>query len=280
MSEKALKSAEELIDFIREKALRIRRHIIKMTAEAGSGHPGGSLSAADILATLYFGIMRHDPSRPDWPERDRLYLSKGHASPLLYACLAEAGYFPIEDLWTFRKLGSHCQGHPSIKTPGVEVGSGSLGHGLSIALGTALGLRLLGTDATVYCVMGDGENQEGSVWEAAMAAGHYRAGNLIAFVDYNRLQIDGNVEDVMGLEPLPDKYRAFRWHVQEIDGHDIGQIIKAVEASKEETDRPSVIIAHTIKGKGVSFMEGVAGWHGKAPDSDEAEKALKDLGED
>ncbi|MBO8168453.1 MAG: transketolase [Thermoanaerobacteraceae bacterium] len=263
---------------LRDKAQTLRRHIVEMTAAAGSGHPGGSLSAADIVSVLYFEEMRLDPDRPDWPERDRFVLSKGHAAPLLYAALAERGFFLVEELKSLRKLGSRLQGHPDAKhLPGVEMSTGSLGQGLSAANGMALAAKLDKLDSRVYVLLGDGEIQEGQVWEAAMAAAHYRLDNLVAFLDYNGLQIDGPVDEVMSVEPVADKWRAFGWHVIEIDGHDYGQIINALEEARGVSSKPTIIIARTVKGKGVSFMENEVGWHGSAPNSEEAEKALAEL---
>ncbi|MGI9861388.1 transketolase [Moorella naiadis] len=259
-------------------AQRIRRHIISMIGAAGSGHPGGSLSAADIMTALYFKVMRLDPSRPDWTERDRFVLSKGHAAPVLYATLAERGFFPVDKLTTLRHLGSPLQGHPDRKSlPGVEVSTGSLGHGLAVANGMALAGRLDGRDYRVYVLMGDGELEEGMVWEGAMAAAHYHLDNLTAIVDHNHLQIDGRVEEVMSPEPVAAKFQAFGWEVLAIDGHDCGQILKALERARETKGRPTVIIAETIKGKGVSFMENQAAWHGKAPKPEEVEEALAEL---
>lgn len=260
-------------------ARQIRRHIIRMVGAAGSGHPGGSLSAADIMTALYFKVMRLEPARPDWPERDRFVLSKGHAAPVLYATLAERGFFPVDQLTTLRQLGSPLQGHPDRKSlPGVEVSTGSLGHGLAVANGMALAARLDGRDYRVYVLMGDGELEEGMVWEGAMAAAHYRLDNLTAIVDHNHLQIDGRVEEVMSPEPVAAKFQAFGWEVLAIDGHDFGQILGALERAREIKGRPTVIIAETVKGKGVSFMENQAGWHGKAPKPEEVEKALAELG--
>ncbi|WP_338824617.1 Apulose-4-phosphate transketolase subunit A [Moorella humiferrea] len=259
-------------------ALRLRQHIIRMVGAAGSGHPGGSLSAVEIVTALYFKVMRLDPSRPDWPERDRFVLSKGHAAPVLYAALAEKGFFPVDDLLTLRRLGSPLQGHPDRKAlPGVEVSTGSLGHGLAVANGMALAGRLDGRDYRVYVLLGDGELQEGMVWEGAMAAAHYHLDNLTAIVDHNHLQIDGRVEDVMSPEPVADKFRAFGWETKTIDGHAFGQILDALAWAREVKGRPAVIIAETVKGKGVSFMENEAGWHGKAPGPEEVEKALAEL---
>jgi transketolase len=263
----------------------MRRDIVEMIAEAGSGHPGGSLSAADIVATLYFGgVLKHDSAKPEWPARDRFILSKGHAAPVLYAALAAAGYFGRDHLGTLRKLGSILQGHPdSKKTPGVEVSTGSLGQGLSIAAGLAAGLR--GgerpendrDDRTVFCLMGDGEIQEGQVWEAAMFAAHEGLDNLVAIVDHNGLQIDGACNEVMCLGGVAAKFTAFDWHATECDGHDIQAIYDALEAAKAYRGGPAVVIAHTIKGKGVSFMEGDAGWHGKSPSAEQVTQALSEL---
>jgi transketolase len=273
-------------DTVGAKATRMRADIVEMIAEAGSGHPGGSLSAADIVATLYFGgVMRHDPARPEWPERDRFILSKGHAAPVLYSALAEAGYFGRDHLKALRKLGSILQGHPdSKKVPGIEVSTGSLGQGLSISCGLAAGLRggdhpeNVTDDRTVFCLLGDGEIQEGQVWEAAMFAAHEKLSNLVAIVDHNGLQIDGSCNEVMCLGTVAAKFTAFDWHVTEIDGHDLDQIREALEAAKAYSAGPSMIVAHTIKGKGVSFMEGEAGWHGKAPSPEQVAAALVELG--
>lgn len=261
------------------KATRMRIDIVEMIAAAGSGHPGGSLSAADILAALYFGVMRHDPAHPDAPERDRFVLSKGHAAPVLYAALAEAGYFGREHLPTLRKLGSLLQGHPdSKKTPGVEVSTGSLGQGLSVACGIALGLNPETSDErTVYCLLGDGECQEGQVWEAAMFAAHNSLDNLVAIVDRNGLQIDGACSEVMCLGEIGAKFASFGWDVAMCDGHDIESIIDSVARVRAEAGRPGVVVASTRKGKGVSFMEDEAGWHGKAPSAEETETALGEL---
>ncbi|MEW6172378.1 MAG: transketolase [Bacillota bacterium] len=261
------------------KVQEIRRYIILMTTAAGSGHPGGSLSATDIVAALYFDVMRIDPKRPDDPDRDRFVLSKGHAAPLLYATLAERGFFPVKELMTLRKLGSRLQGHPDMrKLPGVEMSTGSLGQGLSAANGMALAARLDGRDYRVYVLLGDGETQEGQVWEAAMAAAHYKLDNLTAFLDYNGLQIDGPVEEVMSLGQVADKWRAFGWHVIEIDGHDLKAILQAVEEAKNVKGKPTMVVARTIKGKGVSFMENQVDWHGSAPKGEQATKALIELG--
>lgn len=264
---------------IADIAKSMRRDIVEMIGKAGSGHPGGSLSAADIVATLYFGVMRHNPAKPDWPERDRFVLSKGHAAPVLYAALAEAGYFGRDHLATLRRLGSILQGHPdSKKTPGVEVSTGSLGQGLAIANGIALGLRLKGDRTSrVYCLMGDGELQEGSVWEAAMFAPHHGLANITAIVDDNGLQIDGACEDVMSLGEVADKFAAFGWNPILCDGHDIESLLAAFDSAANTPGVPSVLVCKTKKGRGVSFMEDNAEWHGKAPSADEVERALAEL---
>jgi len=263
---------------LEKMAKQLRRHVITMIATAGSGHPGGSLSAADIVTALYFKVMRHDPKKSQWPDRDRFVLSKGHAAPILYAALAESGYFPLEELSTLRKLDSRLQGHTDrTLTPGVEMSAGSLGQGLSYGIGIALAGRLDKRDYQVYVLLGDGECDEGQVWEAAMFAPHHGVDNLTAIVDHNDLQLSGRVCDIMGLEPLVDKWRAFNWHVLEINGHDMGEILKALKKAREIKGKPTVIIAHTVKGKGVSFMEGNVDFHGKAPTAQEAEIALKEL---
>ena len=260
------------------QAGRIRCDIIEMIATAEAGHPGGSLSAADVVTALYFRVMRLDPRRPDWPDRDRFILSKGHACPVWYAALAERGYFDRAHLATLRRMNSLLQGHPDMrKTPGIDMTAGSLGHGLSVGLGMALGGRLQGRDFDVWVVVGDGEVQEGSVWEAAMAGAKWRLGNLTAIVDRNRLQNDACVSDVMPIEPLADKWRAFGWHVVEIDGHDMAAVVAALEAARDHREGPVCIVAHTVKGKGVSYMEEQAGWHGRAPCAAEAEQALDEI---
>ena len=264
--------------YLEEKANRIRQHIINMIGEAGSGHPGGSLSAADILTVLYYKKLKVDPADPKNPLRDRFILSKGHAAPVLYAALAEKGFFPIEELMTLRKINSNLQGHPHMKTvPGVEMSTGSLGQGFSIAVGLALGAAMDQADYRVYAMVGDGEIQEGIVWEAAMLASHYKLDNLTAVLDYNGLQIDGKIEDVMSPEPLADKWRAFGWNVLEIDGHNLEEIDKAFDEAASFKGQPTMIIARTVKGKGVSYMEDCADWHGKACNIDERNKALAEL---
>lgn len=268
----------ENLERIQDICKEVRADIVRMTSAAGSGHPGGSLSAVEAMTVLYFNVMNHRPTEPDWAERDRFFLSKGHACPVLYSVMARSGYFPVEELLTLRKCGTRLQGHPSCKTlPGIEVSSGSLGQGLSIANGFALSAKVSGTDRRSYCLLGDGELQEGQVWEAIMTASHYKLDNVCAVVDYNGLQIDGNVENVMGIAPLEDKWRSFNWHVIECNGHDVSQMMAAYEEAKQTKGKPSVIIMKTIKGKGVSFMENVAGWHGKVPNGEELQKALDEI---
>ncbi|MDO5063003.1 MAG: transketolase [Peptostreptococcaceae bacterium] len=263
---------------IRFHARNIRANALKMIAKAGSGHPGGSLSIADILSVLYFDKMNVDPKDPLMEDRDRLVLSKGHAAPGLYATLFEKGYFGQEEMESLRQVNSMLQGHPDMKgTPGVDMTTGSLGQGLSTAVGMALGAKYKKSDLTVYSIIGDGEVQEGQIWEAAMAATHYKLNNLIVFLDHNGLQIDGKNEDVMGIEPIGEKFASFGWEVIAIDGHDIDQISDAVDKAKRSSDRPTLIHAKTVKGKGVSFMEDQYGWHGVAPKPEELEMALKEL---
>jgi len=265
---------------LREIARKIRVDILKMLNRAKSGHSGGSLSAVEILVSLYYVVMHHRPDDPEWRERDRFVLSKGHAAPLLYAVLASCGYFPKEELGTLRKLGSRLQGHPKAKSlPGVEVSTGSLGQGLSIANGIALGVRLDNLPSRVYALLGDGEIQEGMVWEAAMSASHYSLDNLCAVIDNNGFQIDGAVNRVMNIYPIAEKFSAFGWNVYEVDGHDFIQLIEAFNRAKTAKGKPSVIVARTIKGKGVSFMEGKYEYHGVPPTDAELEQALKELGE-
>lgn len=271
--------SEQAVRELKERARGLRCEVIRMLGRAGSGHTGGSLSAADIVACLYFWEMNVDPARPDWPERDRFVLSKGHAAPLLYAVLAEKGFFPKEELGSLRRLGSPLQGHPDMrKVPGVEASTGSLGQGIAWAVGMALAARLDGRDYRVYTLLGDGEIQEGEVWEAAMAAAHYRLDNLVAIIDYNGLQIDGEVGKIMSPLPIAPKFEAFGWYVEEIDGHDFYQIMRSLERARSNRGRPSAVVARTVKGKGVSFMENVVDWHGKAPNAEQAEKALAELG--
>lgn len=266
---------------LQEASRQMRISILRSVAEAGSGHPGGSLSCTDILSALYFGgVLNHDPLDPELESRDRFILSKGHAAPALYAALAHTGYFPIEELLTLRKLGTRLQGHPDCRLlPGVEVSTGSLGQGLSIAAGMAAGLKLDGTDQTVFTLLGDGECQEGQVWEAAMFAAHRGLDNLVAVVDRNGLQIDGATEDVCDPGDVALKFSAFGWNAVEVDGHDIEAVLGALQAAKaDRSGKPSVIVAHTVKGKGVSFMENQAGWHGKAPNAEQLAVALAELG--
>ena len=264
-------------------AREARVQIERMLTHAGSGHPGGSNSVIDILVALYFGRLRFDPKRPDWPERDRVILSKGHAVPALYAVMAKAGFFPESQLITLRKLGSPLQGHPDRNAlPGIEAATGSLGQGLSIAEGEALGLKLSGVSSRVYCLLGDGEIQEGQVWEAAMSGPklgqpNHPLDNLTVILDYNKIQLDGFVTDILDLEPVVAKWDAFGWAVQEIDGHDFAQIDKALDQAEATKGRPSFIVAHTVKGKGVPWMENNPEWHGKAPKPSEAIIAIRDL---
>ncbi|MEE9202528.1 MAG: transketolase [Dehalococcoidia bacterium] len=264
---------------LQEAARRVRRHIVQMIGKAGSGHPGGSLSAVEVLVALYFQVMRHRPQEPRWSDRDRFILSKGHAAPALYAVLAEAGYFPVEELGTLRQLGSRLQGHADMtKTPGVEMSAGSVGMGLSFGIGTALAARLDGKAHHTYIMLGDGECDEGQIWEAAMSAAHFKVDNLTAIVDRNDIQLTGWSRDVMDLEPLSEKWRAFGWHTIEIDGHDLSEVMAALGEAGGVRGRPAVIIAHTVKGKGVSFMENNPQFHGKAPSPEQVEQALKEIG--
>jgi transketolase len=309
---------DDLIDSLDKKANIIRKHVISMVYEAGSGHPGGSLSAVDILTALYFHktldkackknerepIMNHDPANPQWEDRDRFILSKGHAAPALYSVLAEAGYFKrkvlldflkdkneemhertkkekvygVDILMSLRKLGYPLQGHPDMnKTPGVEASTGSEGQGLSIGAGQAMAAKLDRKLYHIFVMIGDGEMDCGQIWEAAMSASHFKLDNLIAIIDRNKLQLDGPTEQIMSLEPIPDKWQAFGWHVIEIDGHNFKEILTALDTAKEVKGKPTVIVAHTVKGKGVSFMEGAVGFHGKAPDKEQYEQAMKEL---
>jgi transketolase len=261
------------------KALDVRRDVLTLLTEAGTGHTGGPLGIADFGTALFFHEMTLDPREPRWEGRDFWHFSCGHVTPVIYSLMAERGYFPLADLLRFRQFDGHCQGHPSAHdTPGIEISSGSLGQGLSVGVGVALAARLDRHARRVHIVCSDGEQQEGSIWEAAMAAGHFRLDNLVAIVDYNDLQIDGRVEDVMGVAPLADKYRAFRWHVLEVDGHDTPALLSAFAEARATKGRPSVILARTVMGKGVSFMEGDYRWHGKPPKRDEGERALAELG--
>ncbi|MGN0710827.1 MAG: transketolase [Anaerovoracaceae bacterium] len=264
---------------LKEMADKIRIDVIRAIHAAGSGHPGGSLSAADIVTALYFREMNIDPKNPKMLTRDKFILSKGHAGPVQYAALAEKGFFPKEDLLTLRKLGSKLQGHPDMKkVPGIEMSTGSLGQGFSVATGMALANRLDDNEGRVYVLLGDGEIQEGIVWEAAMSAAHYKLDNLVAILDWNGLQIDGKNEDVMTVAPVDEKFRSFGWNVLYIDGHNMDEIVEAFTKARNTEGKPTVIIAKTIKGKGVSFMEDNPGWHGKAPNDEEAKQAVEELG--
>lgn len=256
---------------------RLRRRTLDMVWHAQAGHPGGSFSLAEILACLYFRVLRIDPAKRDWPDRDRFILSKGHAAPIYYATLAERGFFPPEALDTYDELNSILQGHPDMRTPGVDMSSGSLGQGLSPGIGMALGARLRGKDFRVYVVLGDGEIQEGQVWEAAMAASAYRLDNLTAIVDWNKIQLSDFIEKAMPMDPVPDKWRAFGWQVRECDGHDVAEILHALEELRQVRGRPTLLLAHTVKGKGVSFMENNPAWHAKAPNEQEYLQARTEL---
>lgn len=259
-------------------AWELREKALDMLYRAGSGHPGGSLSEAEIVSALYFSVLNVRPDDPLWDERDRFVLSKGHGCPTVYAALAKRGFFPESQLADLRQYGSILPGHPDMKkTPGIDMSTGSLGQGFSAGVGMALGLRHQQKNSYVYVLLGCGELQEGQVWEAAMAAAHYRLDRLIAVVDYNRLQIDGKNDDVMALEPLGEKWRAFGWHVQQVDGHDISALLDSIAEAQEVTDKPSIIIADTIKGKGVSFMENQVGWHGKAPSEEEYLQGIAEI---
>ncbi|MGI6091562.1 MAG: transketolase [Veillonellaceae bacterium] len=274
----AEKLTAEKIAELEKRAKAIRRNIVAAVTEAKSGHPGGSLSAADILSVLYFAEMKVDPHKPDDVDRDRFVLSKGHAAPVLYGALAEKGFFPHNELLTLRKIDSRLQGHPSMKSlPGIDMSTGSLGQGLSAAAGMALAGRLDGRDYRVFALLGDGELEEGMVWEAAMFAAHYKLDNLTAFVDYNGLQIDGPIAEVMSPLPIPEKWEAFGWNVLQIDGHDIAAIYDAIQTAKTVKGKPTMIVARTVKGKGVCEMENVVDWHGKAPSSEECKKFLSQL---
>ena len=259
-------------------ACKIRHHVINAVHSAKAGHPGGSLSMADIITEIYFEQMNVDPKNPKWEKRDRFVLSKGHCSPALYGALAEKGFFPVEDITTFRHTGSYLQGHPSLKdTPGVDMSTGSLGQGISTAVGMALAGKIDKKDYRVYSILGDGEIEEGQVWEAAMAGAHYKLDNLTAFVDYNGLQIDGNITDVMNPEPIADKFAAFGWNVISVDGHDHEQIKNAIETAKTVKGKPTMVVCHCVKGKGVSFMENNYAWHGTAPNQEQRDQAISEL---
>ena len=264
---------------LNEIANVIRKDIVSMICKSKSGHPGGSLSAVEILTALYFDQMNIDPTNPKMEDRDRFVLSKGHAAPALYATLSERGYFDKEELNHLRQIGSMLQGHPDMKKiPGVEMSTGSLGQGFSVACGMAMAAKLDNAPWNVYALLGDGEVQEGIIWEAAMSAAHYKLDNMIAFLDYNGLQIDGDVESVMNINPIEDKFKTFGWNVITIDGHDFDQIFAALDMAKDTVDKPTMIIAKTIKGKGVSFMENQASWHGRAPSEEQLQQALSELG--
>ncbi len=260
------------------QAVKVRRHIIEEVYNAASGHPGGSLSCTDILTVLYFRKMRVDPANPKWADRDRFVLSKGHCAPALYAVLAEKGFFPTEELVKFRSAGSYLEGHPSMTSvPGVDMSTGSLGQGISAAVGMAMAGKLDKKAYNVYAILGDGELEEGQVWEALMSAAHYKLDNLVAFLDHNGLQIDGNIRDVMSPEPVVEKFRAFGWKILTINGHDLDQIDEAINEARKVTGMPVMIVAETIKGKGVSFMENAAGWHGTAPNKEQRDQAIAEL---
>lgn len=264
---------------LNEIANVIRKDIVSMICKSKSGHPGGSLSAVEILTALYFDQMNIDPTNPKMEDRDRFVLSKGHAAPALYATLSERGYFDKEELNHLRQIGSMLQGHPDMKKiPGVEMSTGSLGQGFSVACGMAMAAKLDNAPWNVYALLGDGEVQEGIIWEAAMSAAHYKLDNMIAFLDYNGLQIDGDVESVMNINPIEDKFKTFGWNVITIDGHDFDQIFAALDMARDTVDKPTMIIAKTIKGKGVSFMENQASWHGSAPSEEQLQQALSELG--
>ena len=263
---------------LRKVAVELRAAILRMIAKAGSGHPGGSLSMVELLIGLYWYKLRHDPTRPGWPERDLFLLSKGHGCPALYAVLAFRGYFPKEELMTLRQFPTRLQGHPEKDSvPGVEIASGSLGQGLSMANGIALADRLDGRRRRIFCLMGDGEIQEGQVWEAAMTAHHHKLDAVCAIIDANQLQQNGPVKEIQDIEPLAEKWRSFGWHAIEIDGHDLAQVVKAYDEAGTITGKPQVVVARTVKGKGVSFMELNPAWHGVAPKPDELERALQEL---
>lgn len=271
--------SEELIAELSGVATELRRMVVDMIYRAQSGHPGGSLSAADIVTALFFHQMKIDPNNPNWPERDRFILSKGHAAPILYAALAKRGFFPVEDLNRLRQVDCHLQGHPDrLKTPGVEMTSGALGHGPCIGTGLALAARLDGSPYRTYVIVGDGEMQAGVAWEGVMAAAKFKLDNLTAIMDYNDVQLDGFVHDIMPLEPVLDKWRSFGWHVLELDGHNMRQILEALDEVKNIHGKPTVLVAHTTKGKGVSFMENRNTWHGRAPTPEEYTQAMAELG--
>ncbi len=267
------------VDELVKEAVTVRRDIVEMIAHANSGHPGGSLSATELVTALYFNVLNHDPKNPHWEDRDRFILSKGHACPVLYSCMARTGYFPIEELKTFRAINSRIQGHPEVrKLPGIEASTGSLGQGLSIGIGLALGAKLQGKNYRTYVLTGDGELDEGQIWESALCAGHKGLDNLVAIVDSNKFQLDGAIKDIMPLASLPDKWNAFGWNVIEIeDGNNMKQVVEAFEKAETVKGKPTVIIANTIKGKGVSYMENNNEFHGAAPTPEQLAQALKEL---
>jgi transketolase len=270
--------SESLIRQLESQANQLRRDALEMIYRRQNGHPGGSLSVAEIMTALFFHKLRIDPGNPAWPERDRFLLSKGHASAIFYAALARRGFFPVEDLWRWGHEDCHLQGHPDrLKTAGVEMTSGLLGHGVSIGAGLALGLRLKKLLSHVYVLLGDGETQAGIIWEGAMMAAKYRLANLTTILDYNDVQLDGSVHDIMPLEPLANKWRAFNWHVIEVNGHNLCQVLDALDMADEIHHSPTMIIAHTTKGKGVSFMENKAAWHGAVPNPSEYQQAILEL---
>lgn len=263
---------------LKQQARVVRRDIVRMIHAAGSGHPGGSLSAADILTALFFRVLNKDPENPEWSERDRFVLSKGHGVPALYACLAHAGYFPVEDLMTLRQLGSPLQGHPdSDRLPAVEACTGSLGQGLSIAAGMALAARVQNRDYHTFCLIGDGESNEGQIWESALFVPNHDVSNLTVIVDYNHYQLDGAVEDILSLEPFDEKWKSFNWTVRTLNGHEMEAVVEALESARDDPDHPYLLLADTVKGKGVSFMEGNNAFHGKAPDDEQFERAMDEL---
>lgn len=277
MIKKANYSAK-LIKELEQTAKELRIYAVEMIHRRGAGHPGGALSSAEIVSALFFHHLRIDPYQPEWESRDRFILSKGHACAILYPSLAKRGYFPIEELKTWGHIGSRLQGHPDrIKTPGVEMTTGCLGHGISIGAGLCLAGKIRGLDYHTYVLVGDGECQSGILWEGVMLAAKHKLSKLTAIVDYNKVQLDGKIEDIMPLEPLKNKWESFNWRVLEIDGHNMGEILDSLDRTREARDRPTVIIAHTVKGKGVSFMEGKSQWHGKAPNDDEFKQAIEEL---
>lgn len=267
---------------LKEMSMTVRKDIVTMVHEAGSGHPGGSLSATELMTALYFGdVIKVDPYNPEWEERDRFILSKGHVAPVVYSVLARRGFFPAEELKTLRRMGSRLQGHPhKAHTPGLDCSSGSLGQGLSIANGLGIAFRKQGCQSRVYCLLGDGELQEGQVWEAVMTAGQHKLDNICAIVDYNRVQLDGTTDEIKTLGDLPEKWRQFGWNVIELDGHDLAAVLAAYQEAISYKGKPTVLIANTTKGKGVSFMENDCNWHGNAPDDKQLSQALKEIGGD